>query len=129
MQDRYQLLYEVKYTCGDIIIAETEDATETKGCCRHYQKNKKNSIQRRVRLTRVLCMERYIVVSMTVDSPTILSSEEPKSVDSKMLLLATNLSLNMSMVKISQSFQAAVENLSAIEFQNNASVIYLSLIK
>ena len=74
-------------------------------------------------------MERYIVVSMTVDSPTILSSEEPKSVDSKMLLLATNLSLNMSMVKISQSFQAAVENLSAIEFQNNASVIYLSLIK
>ena len=74
-------------------------------------------------------MERYIVVSMTVDSPTILSSEEPKSVDSKMLLLATNLSLNMSMVKISQSFQAAVENLSAIEFRNIASVIYLSFIK
>ena len=61
--------------------------------------------------TNSTAVERYMVVSMTVDSPTILLIEDPKNIDSKMLLLSTNLRLNMGMVEGSQSFQASAENL------------------
>ncbi|OQV26154.1 Vacuolar protein sorting-associated protein 13C [Hypsibius exemplaris] len=60
--------------------------------------------------TPIIPKSRTLAINVDVNSPTILLVEDPKNLDSKVLLLSTNLKLCMGIMTDGQSFQASAEN-------------------
>ena len=71
-------------------------------------------------ISNVVPRSRSIVVNVVVNNPTVFLIEDPKNLDSKVLLLTTNLRLCMGITADGMSFQVPEKN--AIKSSTSQSI-------